>query len=332
MKIILNEVYNTRLSICEAAKTEPGVLATVQGVFAEYGKKNRNNRFYSKRVWENTLSKPEVQSALAGKRMYMELDHPEEYLEIKIDKTAACVTDLHIDEATSTVQGTLKVLDTPAGRILNTLIRFGSVLGVSSRASGDLDEAGNVDPDTYDFVTFDVVTDPSNSGAHPTLVESVQPGEQRKTLIEALCEAVATADVAQLNIVKTITKQLEENEAAPIINKIEERENELSSNADEKESTDMSVVIEKLDIILAKIEQLLNPASAGEPEHSENPEIVAPKMDESQARVSCKARSKQLNEGTQRETKIVSVSRVITEADVDNTERSVTLIKTMRSK
>lgn len=323
MSVILNEVCATRFSLLESASSEPGVLATVRGTFAEYNKRNKNGRTYSKDVWDRALNDSEVLAALKGKRMYCELDHPNDYLDIKIEKTAACVTDLSIDEATNTVRGELKVLDTPAGNILNTLIRFGSVLGVSSRAAGDLDESGNVIPESYDFITFDVVTNPSNEGALPTLVESTN--YVKNPMDKALIECIKTADTHQLGIIKTIAETMDQEMAEPVIDKIADRESELQSN-DSKEDQ-IEEINRKLDLIL----DLLSNKVAGGPEDST--EIVEPEIPENQVREAVRVKVKpKMTESSQRETSKIPVSHVSMESGDESTIRCAHLIQTIRSK
>jgi chromosome segregation ATPase len=68
--------------------------------------------------------------------------------------------------------GRLDVLDTPAGRIINTLAKYGSI-GISSRGSGELkmtEGRSIVDPTTYEYLTHDCVADPACAGSYPKLV------------------------------------------------------------------------------------------------------------------------------------------------------------------
>ena len=66
----------------------------------------------------------------------------------------------------------LDLLPTPAGEIINTLIDYGSKIGVSSRGAGSVLSDGSVDPDDYQFFTFDLVPRPSVEAARPVMVES----------------------------------------------------------------------------------------------------------------------------------------------------------------
>jgi len=64
--------------------------------------------------------------------------------------------------------GKLKILPTPMGQLVQTMLESGVKLGVSSRGTGEVDGDGNVSG--FDIVTVDVVAQPSAPGAYPTAV------------------------------------------------------------------------------------------------------------------------------------------------------------------
>jgi hypothetical protein len=64
--------------------------------------------------------------------------------------------------------GKLKVLPTPMGQLVQTMLESGVKLGVSSRGSGEVDGSGNVQG--FEIITVDVVAQPSAPGAYPTPV------------------------------------------------------------------------------------------------------------------------------------------------------------------
>jgi len=72
-------------------------------------------------------------------------------------------------------------LQTPAGKLLESLIRSGVKLGISSRGTGsvkeDKDESANIVQDDYNLITFDIVADPSTPGAWPEMVKESVDGE-----------------------------------------------------------------------------------------------------------------------------------------------------------
>jgi hypothetical protein len=64
--------------------------------------------------------------------------------------------------------GKLKLLPTPMGQLITTMLESGVKLGVSSRGSGEVDGSGNVQG--FEIITVDVVAQPSAPGAYPTPV------------------------------------------------------------------------------------------------------------------------------------------------------------------
>jgi hypothetical protein len=64
--------------------------------------------------------------------------------------------------------GKLKILPTPMGQLIQTMLESGVKLGVSSRGSGEVDGDGNVQG--FEIITVDVVAQPSAPGAYPTPV------------------------------------------------------------------------------------------------------------------------------------------------------------------
>jgi hypothetical protein len=62
--------------------------------------------------------------------------------------------------------GKLKILPTPMGKLIETMLTSGVKLGVSSRGSGEVDNSGNVRD--FEIITVDVVAQPSAPGAYPT--------------------------------------------------------------------------------------------------------------------------------------------------------------------
>jgi hypothetical protein len=64
--------------------------------------------------------------------------------------------------------GKLKILPTPMGQLVSTMIQNGVKLGVSSRGSGNVSEDGSNEVSDFEIITVDVVAQPSAPGAYPT--------------------------------------------------------------------------------------------------------------------------------------------------------------------
>jgi len=65
--------------------------------------------------------------------------------------------------------GKMKVLPTPMGNLIKTMLEAGVKLGVSSRGSGNVSESSGEVSD-FEIITVDIVAQPSAPGAYPTPV------------------------------------------------------------------------------------------------------------------------------------------------------------------
>ena len=64
--------------------------------------------------------------------------------------------------------GKLRILPTPMGNLVKTMLESGVKLGVSSRGSGNVREDGSGEVSDFEIITVDVVAQPSAPGAYPT--------------------------------------------------------------------------------------------------------------------------------------------------------------------
>ena len=76
------------------------------------------------------------------------------------------ITEMWMEDANG--YGKLKILPTPMGQLVKTMLESGVKLGVSSRGSGNVSESGNGEVSEFEIITVDVVAQPSAPGAYPT--------------------------------------------------------------------------------------------------------------------------------------------------------------------
>jgi hypothetical protein len=93
-----------------------------------------------------------------------ELDHPEESV-INLRNVSHQVTDIWMED--NKVMGKMKVLDTPSGGILRSLVDSGVSIGISSRGLGSVSEqmGKTIVEDDFQLICFDMVSEPSTPGA-----------------------------------------------------------------------------------------------------------------------------------------------------------------------
>lgn len=156
------------------------ILGKVKGQFFVPEGISRNKRYYTKGLWEKTLKKENIREKLKDRRMFGTISHEQKLDDVALleGKFSHIVTDLRIDADGKGV-GEALILNTPAGQILNTVLRAGSKLFVSSRADGDFNGTyqgiPKVDEDKYTLETFDFVLDPGFLQANPRLAENFEP-------------------------------------------------------------------------------------------------------------------------------------------------------------
>lgn len=92
-----------------------------------------------------------------------EVDHPDG-LNINLDRVCLMIESMWMDGANG--YGKLKILPTPMGQLVKTMLEADVKLGVSSRGAGEVDSNGNVAD--FEIITVDVVAQPSAPGAYPT--------------------------------------------------------------------------------------------------------------------------------------------------------------------
>jgi len=92
-----------------------------------------------------------------------EVDHPDG-LNINLDRVCLMIESMWMDGANG--YGKLKILPTPMGQLVKTMLEADVKLGVSSRGAGEVDNNGNVAD--FEIITVDVVAQPSAPGAYPT--------------------------------------------------------------------------------------------------------------------------------------------------------------------
>lgn len=199
MKLIIEEVEAKFLTEERDGKKN----YFLEGIFLQSEMKNRNGRVYPKHVLAREVGRY-VREFVEKKRAFGELGHPDSPT-INLDRTSHMITSLKEDG--NNWIGKAKVLDTPHGRIVKTLIDEGACLGVSSRGMGSLKtiKEGSVQQvqDDYFLATAaDIVADPS---APEAFVQGVMEGKEwvfdasgNLRLIEDIAEEVRRAKKSEL--------------------------------------------------------------------------------------------------------------------------------------
>jgi len=168
-KVLLREYYELcEGGVCQDLLTEDekkfvtdgGMI--LSGIMQMAETVNGNGRIYPSCVLQKEVKN--YQKLVKERRALGELDHPEESV-INLRNASHIVTACWMEE--HKVMGKIKVLDTPSGKILKSLVEGGCAIGISSRGMGSVTENNGqtIVEDDFQLICFDVVSEPSTPGA-----------------------------------------------------------------------------------------------------------------------------------------------------------------------
>jgi hypothetical protein len=137
----------------------------MKGIFIQGGVKNANERVYP--VSEIERAVEDLNNQIRdGHSVLGEVDHPDD-LKINLDRVSHMITNMWMDGPNGF--GKLKILPTPMGQLVSTMLESGVKLGVSSRGSGNVDDGSGKVSD-FEIVTVDIVAQPSAPNAYPKAI------------------------------------------------------------------------------------------------------------------------------------------------------------------
>ena len=157
----------------------------LKGICIEGDRKNANERVYP--LYEIKRAVDAINKQITeGYSVMGEVDHPDD-LKINLDRVCHTVEQMWMDGHAGC--GKLKILPTPMGNLIKTLLQSGVKLGVSSRGSGNVDDrTGHVSD--FEIVTIDVVAQPSAPNAYPhAIYEGLMNMKYGHRLLEVAKEA-----------------------------------------------------------------------------------------------------------------------------------------------
>jgi|TARA_E500000178_G_C16802480_1_gene653093 hypothetical protein len=146
----------------------------IKGIFMQSNIKNRNGRVYPRDVLMKEVKNYDSKF-IQKNRAFGELGHPDGPT-VNLDRVSHMITSLK-PEGDNFI-GEAKIMSTPMGEIVKSLMDEGATLGVSSRGMGSLDQKGGVNYVKSDFklaTAGDIVADPSAPSA---FVEGIMEGKE----------------------------------------------------------------------------------------------------------------------------------------------------------
>ena len=172
----------------------------MEGIFIQGGVKNQNQRVYPvneiARACSNIAEKIKNGFSVLG-----EADHPDD-LQVNLDRVSHMITNMYMNENNGI--GKLKILPTPMGNIVKTLLESGVKLGVSSRGSGNVNESGGVTD--FEIVTVDIVAQPSAPEAYPKAIYERVMMDRRRGALMDVAHAVRYDSTAQKHLKEEVLR------------------------------------------------------------------------------------------------------------------------------
>ena len=253
--VFKNSVSNILMESYVPMAVEKGTPTSYIGSFsvndmATENSINQNMRLYPSNTYSSKLALGKGGKFIdeAGKVRPMSLlgslDHPlDDRAEMRLEE--ACVVWYDIEESKTTKgswNGKAHILNTERGRILKTLLDYlkensitsAGLLGVSSRALGLTEEKHTEDglfveciiPESFELKSFDVVYEPSFSGAK-LLLENKHNKKDLKTLTESV-RSLGKELENEKAFAETFANKIEESiEALEQLEKVEEEKKVL---------------------------------------------------------------------------------------------------------
>jgi hypothetical protein len=172
MKLITEEIEQAEYIVEEAGNGKKNY--SIKGIFMQSDVKNRNGRIYPKEILQKEVARYN-REFINKSRAFGELGHPDGPT-VNLERVSHMIKALY-PEGNNFI-GEARVLDTPYGKIVKSLIDEGARLGVSSRGMGTLANVGGanvVKDDFYLATAADIVADPS---APDAFVEGIMEGKE----------------------------------------------------------------------------------------------------------------------------------------------------------
>ena len=174
-KQVLVEYFQLE-SLNEAKRSDDGFVY-LKGLLQHANKKNGNGRVYPPRALQREVEN--YRKIVRERRAYGELDHPDSSV-VELKNASHLITEINMEG--EGVYGTLKLLNTPAGKIAQQIVLDGGSMGISSRGLGSTRQQGDVTlvEDDFQLICFDLVSEASTPGAY-----LIKEGKERDLFCKA---------------------------------------------------------------------------------------------------------------------------------------------------
>jgi hypothetical protein len=191
MTVLLRESLSFDQAQIVTESTGEGKDLYLKGICIQGGVRNQNERVYP--VGQIKIAVDTINEQIKkGYSVLGEVDHPDD-LKINLDRVCLMIDNMWMDGPNGF--GKLKILKTPMGNLVRTMLEGGVKLGVSSRGSGNVNE-GTGEVSDFEIITVDVVAQPSAPNAFPRpIYEGLLNMKNGHRVLEVLKEQSGQASV-----------------------------------------------------------------------------------------------------------------------------------------
>jgi hypothetical protein len=156
------EVFDYSPSMVKESREKNQGKVVMKGILQKADTLNQNGRIYPIDVLQREVKN--YQKFIVENRALGELDHPDSSV-VNLKNVSHIVREAYLENGV--VYGTVEILDTPSGKILQSLVESGVKLGISSRGVGSTKKQGDyfIVQDDFQLICWDYVSEPSTPGA-----------------------------------------------------------------------------------------------------------------------------------------------------------------------
>lgn len=204
------------------------IIGTFEGKSCDANVMNNNSMHLGRDLFDTLVNSEEYQTAIENGWYIGYLGHPEDPGCMDFRNACIVMRDMQMND-NGEVIGKFDLIDTPVGRVVKAFIDAGVTFGISIRGAGDVDADGTVDPETFVFRGYDLVTFPAYNDAIPTYADVAASSDVEKQhrykKIKAAIKKNLTA-ITSSTALSTLQEQL--NPISEEYKDVEAREVELT--------------------------------------------------------------------------------------------------------
>lgn len=171
--------FNYTPDMIKESRERNGGKVLMKGVLQKSETLNQNGRVYPRPILEREVRN--YQKFIKENRALGECDHPNSSI-VELKKVSHIIREAYMEG--DVCYGIVELLDTPYGKILQSLVESGVTLGISSRGVGSTRKEGSMQvvQDDFQLICWDFVAEPSTPGAFMMMSEgkNIDPSELRR--------------------------------------------------------------------------------------------------------------------------------------------------------